>query len=64
MSASRPYEHTHDGDEEHGVVCPSCGEQGFDGRGHVVVEATKMYLRGCWNCGVEFAVQTPHPQAE
>ena len=63
MSVREPYEHTHDGDEPHGVVCPSCGEQGFDGRGHVLVQGTRMYLRGCWNCGVEFAVEDPHPDA-
>lgn len=52
-----PYVHPHDGDEPHDVICPSCGEQGFDGRGHVTVEGTRMYLRGCWRCGTEFAVE-------
>jgi hypothetical protein len=50
-----PVERTHDGECEYGDVCPKCGEQGFDGRGEVLVEGTWMYLRGCWNCGTEFA---------
>lgn len=53
--------HTHDGEEPRDVICPSCGEQGFDGRGVVYVGDTRMYLRGCMNCGVEFAVETDQP---
>lgn len=44
-------------DDSDSVHCPECGEQGFDGRGIVHVEGTRMYLRGCWHCGTEFAVE-------
>lgn len=53
--------HDHDGDEPRDVVCPSCGEQGFDAQGHVVVEGTRMFLRQCWNCGKRFAVEDDNP---
>lgn len=56
-----PPTHTHDGDCEKDVVCPSCGQQGFDGRGHHTVAGTRMYVYGCWNCGTEFAVEDDQP---
>lgn len=43
------------------VHCPECGEQGFDGRGIVNVQGTRMCLRGCWECGTEFAVEDNDP---
>lgn len=39
------------------VVCPNCGEQGFDGQGSVTVGGTPMYLRVCWSCGTRFACE-------
>jgi len=51
-------EHTHDGDCPKDVICPSCGEQGFDARGVAHVGETRMLIRGCWNCGTEFAVES------
>jgi len=53
--------HDHNGEESRDVVCPSCGEQGFDARGFVTVQGTRMFLRGCWNCGTEFAVEDDQP---
>ena len=49
--------HTHGGDDPHSVICPSCGEQGFDGQGTASVFDSRMYLRACWNCGTKFGVE-------
>jgi rRNA maturation protein Nop10 len=64
MSVSEPFTHDHDGEEEEDVICPSCGEQGFDGLGPRDGGNCRMYLLKCWNCGLKFAVQDPHPQAD
>jgi len=41
------------------VVCPVCGEQGFDMVGTAVVEDVEMALTTCWNCGTRFATERP-----
>jgi transcription elongation factor Elf1 len=41
------------------VVCPFCGEQGFDLQGFPVVDDVEMSLKTCWNCGNQFATERP-----
>jgi transcription elongation factor Elf1 len=45
------------------VICPVCGEQGFDMKVPRTVDKKSMTLLTCHNCGTDFAVNMPTNKA-